>query len=110
VYIALAIVIPEESYQSAHRSPSDPALAQSSQGKTSYEPEDVGASEGSHPNRDLFVGRRRQWAALILVAVGVVLLAGNFGVFRWFNWNVYWPLVLVAIGSWLLVHQSREER
>ena len=44
--------------------------------------------------------------AIGLIAVGVVWLLANFGVFRFINWSVGWPLVLVAVGVALLLRRS----
>ena len=44
--------------------------------------------------------------AIGLIAVGVVWLLANFGVFRFINWSVGWPLVLVAVGVALLLRRA----
>ncbi len=39
--------------------------------------------------------------ALILVAVGIILLLNNFGILPWSVWNVlfkFWPLILISVG------------
>lgn len=51
--------------------------------------------------------RRRNTFGYILVGLGLVFLLGNLGVFRLFQWNYVWPLVLVALGVLLLVQRSR---
>jgi protein-S-isoprenylcysteine O-methyltransferase Ste14 len=45
--------------------------------------------------------------ALVLVGLGVIALLGNFGLIRseWFERG--WPLILIAIGVWLLVRRNR---
>jgi len=50
---------------------------------------------------------RRNLAAILLIGLGLLFLANNFGVFRWFNWSMYWPLVLIAIGALLLYNRIR---
>jgi len=40
---------------------------------------------------------------VVLVVLGLVFLAANTGVLNNVNWNVAWPLVLIALGVWLLV-------
>ncbi|MDE3077927.1 MAG: PspC domain-containing protein [Chloroflexota bacterium] len=47
-------------------------------------------------------GHRRYTAGVILVVLGVLFLAGQAGLFRFINWNVIWPAVLIAIGVGLL--------
>jgi hypothetical protein len=51
--------------------------------------------------------RRNIWAAVILIALGVLFLASNFGLFRWFNWGLYWPLILVGVGIVILLTRVR---
>jgi phage shock protein PspC (stress-responsive transcriptional regulator) len=51
--------------------------------------------------------RRTTWAAVILITLGVLFLASNFGLFRWFNWGLYWPLILVAVGIVILLTRLR---
>ncbi len=78
-YIVLALVMPE-------RHPEDPEPAISSM---------------------LEVGRGRQVAGLVLLAVGAMLLAGNFGWLAFFQWDRFWPLILVGFGAFLLVYRHR---
>ena len=47
-----------------------------------------------------------EMTAFVLIGVGVVWLLANFGVFRFINWSVIWPLVLVAFGVALLARRS----
>ena len=42
--------------------------------------------------------RRRVWGGIILVTLGLVFLGGNFGLYQWFRWDQYWPMVLIGIG------------
>lgn len=39
----------------------------------------------------------------VLVLVGVVALLDNFGVLNKVDWNYVWPVLLIAVGAWLLV-------
>jgi Domain of unknown function (DUF5668) len=41
------------------------------------------------------------WGGL-LVIVGVLFLLANLGVFSNLNWDVVWPIFLIALGVWLL--------
>jgi phage shock protein PspC (stress-responsive transcriptional regulator) len=50
---------------------------------------------------------RRNLAAILLIGLGLLFLANNIGVFRWFNWSMYWPLVLIAVGALLLFNRIR---
>lgn len=43
--------------------------------------------------------------ALLLIVVGIVLLLGNLGAFARLEinvWSLIWPLVLIALGAWLV--------
>jgi phage shock protein PspC (stress-responsive transcriptional regulator) len=52
-------------------------------------------------------GRRRAAFGLVLIALGVIFLFGNTGVFRIVRWDLVWPLVLIAIGALLLAQRVR---
>jgi len=51
--------------------------------------------------------RRRQFAGYALIAVGVIFLLSNQGLFRFLEWKAIWPLALVAIGVLLLAQRLR---
>jgi phage shock protein C len=51
--------------------------------------------------------RRRAAAGLFLVALGVLFLLGNTGVFRIVRWDLAWPLVIIGIGVLLLAQRVR---
>lgn len=51
--------------------------------------------------------RRRNGLGLLLVAVGVVFMLGNVGAFRFVDWHYIWPLVLIALGVYLVAQRSR---
>ena len=53
-------------------------------------------------------GRHRTFG-LILIGVGIVLLLANLGVFWWFNWANFWPLILIALGIALLAGRFRRD-
>jgi hypothetical protein len=40
-------------------------------------------------------------AALILIGLGLLFLAGNLGLLV-LNWNLLWPLILIFFGLWLI--------
>jgi hypothetical protein len=50
---------------------------------------------------------RLLWGVL-LVALGLLFLAGNFGYRTWFVWDRWWPLLLIAIGVILLYRRRME--
>jgi len=51
--------------------------------------------------------RRQHWAGMILIVLGVLFLAQNFGLLWWIQARFIWPLVLVGIGAWLLFGRGR---
>jgi phage shock protein C len=56
----------------------------------------------------MVVERRRNGIGLLLVAVGVVFLLGNVGAFRFVDWRYIWPLVVIALGVYLVAQRSRQ--
>ena len=51
--------------------------------------------------------RGHETLALALVAVGGIWLLANLGAFRFIDWRVGWPVVLIAIGVALLARRAR---
>ncbi len=51
--------------------------------------------------------RRRSGVGILLVAVGIIFLLGNLGAFRFIEWRVIWPLVLIAIGVFFIAQRAR---
>lgn len=47
-----------------------------------------------------------EMTAMLLIGIGAIWLLANFGAFRFVNWSVGWPLVLIAIGALLLFRRS----
>lgn len=39
--------------------------------------------------------------ALVLIALGALLLLGNLGLFA-LDWNLFWPVILILFGLWLM--------
>lgn len=44
---------------------------------------------------------------IVLVALGLMFLFGNFGYGWWFGGMRWWPVLLIALGVWML-YQQRE--
>lgn len=47
--------------------------------------------------------RGRELAGYALLAFGALLLASNLGWFRFFNWDQFWPILLIVGGAYLLL-------
>src|SRR5206468_1537832 len=43
------------------------------------------------------------WWGGVLVIIGALFLLANLGVLNNLDWNVIWPLVLIAVGVWMLL-------
>lgn len=54
--------------------------------------------------------RRRQGAGIVLIALGLLFMAGQAGLFHFINWVAVWPLILVAVGVALLLRPSWRRR
>lgn len=51
--------------------------------------------------------RRRNAVGILLVAVGVIFLLGNLGVLRGLDWKYIWPLIIIALGVYLISQRTR---
>lgn len=49
-------------------------------------------------------GSRLIWG-IILLALGLMFLLGNFGYSWWFGGMRWWPVLLIALGVWMLYQQ-----
>ncbi len=89
-YVALAIIVPERPEEAATES-----------SETAAEPAHSGKATADR-------GRRRQRSVIfgaVLVAVGGLFLAQNFGLFDWFDFGRLWPVVLILLGLLLIVRR-----
>jgi len=50
-----------------------------------------------------YPGRRRRSGGFVLIALGLLFLGAQSGIFRWINWSVAWALVLIVLGAALLL-------
>ena len=51
-------------------------------------------------------GRRRRAAGILLIGIGMLFFANQLGIFVRLRWDLIWPLVIVAIGVFILTKQS----
>ncbi len=51
--------------------------------------------------------RRRASFGFLLLAIGIIFLMGNVGLFRLIDLRAIWPLVLIAIGVFFIAQRSR---
>jgi uncharacterized membrane protein YfcA len=50
------------------------------------------------------------WSGIILIIVGALLLANNFGWLEWGWMRQWWPALLIAIGIWSIWRPQRGDR
>jgi len=57
--------------------------------------------------RHLYWGGHWGWFwGVVLVLVGGYALLSNLGLLRWVRADVFWPLLLIALGAWLLIGRA----
>jgi amino acid transporter len=96
-YIILAIALPEA------RKTADPLVSGMPDDPVAKDACPTGApSAEEKERRGAMRERRRMAAGLVLVLVGAVLLASNFNVFFWWRWDVFWPLVIIGVGVFII--------
>jgi hypothetical protein len=49
-------------------------------------------------------------SGIILVVLGCLFLANNFGLLEWGWLRQWWPVALIAIGVWSIVDNKRGDR
>jgi len=79
-------------------SPGDAAALVTGTGDSVVRPEPASAD---------VVDRRRNAIGLLLVGVGVIFLLGNIGALRFIDMRYIWPLVVIALGVFLLIGRTR---
>ena len=47
------------------------------------------------------------WGGGILILIGLYFLLANLGLLDWLKWDYVWPIVLIAIGLWLVIRRLR---
>ncbi len=47
------------------------------------------------------------WGGGILILIGVYFLLANLGLLNWLDWNIAWPVILIAIGLYLVARRLR---
>ena len=50
------------------------------------------------------------WSGIILIVVGAVLLANNFGLLEWGWLRQWWPVALIVLGVWTVLRPQRGDR
>jgi phage shock protein C len=47
------------------------------------------------------------WGGGILILIGLYFLLANLGLLAWLNFNIVWPVILIAIGLYLVARRLR---
>lgn len=92
IYVILWIVMPEEDSQSS----SDAEIIQKNLGE-------IGDSVYSGVSR---MGRRGT-VGILLVLMGAYFLLNQLGWLNWISGAVFWPLVIIGFGVYLLIKRNR---
>jgi phage shock protein C len=106
VYIALIILMPLP----GRRAPGEPAAPDGTTSETTDVATATPASQDvatATPASSEAADRRREAAGWFLVALGVIFLLANVGIFNFLQWRYVWPLALIALGVFIVVQRSR---
>lgn len=101
VYIALIILMPLP----GRRAPGEPAPPEGATAETAETAQAVATT--ATPASSEAADRRREAAGWFLVALGVIFLLANVGIFNFLQWRYVWPLALIALGVFIVVQRSR---
>jgi len=102
IYIVLAIILPEQESivppaSSSGTPPADIAGQPAPEVAPDFSPRRYSESRN----------KGAQVIGLGIIALGILFLLINFGVFSWLEWGVIWPVVLIAIGLLLILGRAR---
>ena len=97
IYIALLILMPQPGEAAPFVRPAGDATA----------PLDPTAPMPVAVTDPATIDRRRSALGVLLVAVGAIFLLGNLGFFRGLDWKYIWPLVVIALGVYLIAQRTR---
>jgi phage shock protein PspC (stress-responsive transcriptional regulator) len=69
-------------------------------------PEEAWWTSERYVERHRHHGHHPRSTGIVLVALGVLLLAANAGIFSWIEWRTMWPMIFIGIGVLLLARQT----
>ena len=52
-------------------------------------------------------GRKNRNGAFFMIAFGLIFQVAELGLFHWWRWRNLWPLMMIAIGAWMLFEHLR---
>jgi len=47
------------------------------------------------------------WGGGVLILLGVYFLLANLHLLDWLDWNIAWPVILIALGVYLVARRLR---
>ena len=94
VYLVLAIVTPTD----GSRAGTVADEGESAEDYANYQ------EEGRHSSRR---EKARYVIGGVLIAIGVLFLLGNLGIFHWIRWELVWPVAIIALGLAILIPSIR---
>ena len=89
-YLILAIIMPKHALPRHARTPAAEVSTESSDPDYDSPPAGRRWASGS----SLFGG--------VLIGIGVLFLLINLGVLNWWRWDIFWPLIIIAVGVAIL--------
>ena len=111
-YIVLLILMPQPGQPAPFTKPvatgtATDTTAPMDAGSAATEPSTTSVAPIDPALREAEAERRRTAFGYVLVALGVIFLLGNAGAFRFVQWQLVWPIVLIGIGVLFLVQRVR---
>ena len=52
-------------------------------------------------------GRKNKNGAFFMITFGLIFQIAELDLFRWWRWRNLWPLMMIAIGAWMLFENLR---
>jgi len=97
--------------QSPYQTSYQPTSGASQQGP--YAPPGYGSYPGAVPPippiPPVYWRRREPIGAIVLIALGVMFLLGQLDIFTGRMFELSWPLLLIALGVWLMIRRAGEQ-
>ena len=107
-YVVLAIVMPSQASVAARPGDVVRENVEQMQGDVSRAGRRLeGVFRGDGEGQSGVADRGRYLAGVVLIVVGGLLLAANFGWLGWFSWMKLWPLLVVAAGVIVVLGRAR---
>ena len=102
LYLALAMVMPRSG--APERTPAE--TVQDNVEHIADEAADAGRRLGAAMG-PVTTDQRRSGLGVLLIAVGVLILLANLGLFFWWRWDVFWAALLIGAGIILVKRRAR---